>query len=106
MQQQLFALNLAGKYTNEILGITDARTDEMLKTLAGTSKEILENHTLYSFESATRPGHDAMHKGKLLQRFLADFIDPQERGFVIAIFEKMLDTLEELFIELQVKQML
>lgn len=106
MQQQPITLNFDGKYTNEILGITEARIDEILSTLAIASKEILEDHALYSFEAETKPGHDAMHKGKLLQRFLVDFTDPQERGFVITIFEQMLNTLEELFIELQVKQML
>lgn len=99
-------LNLDGECTNEICGLTEARTDEILRILAMASKEILENHSTYSFEQEQHPGRAAMHKGKILQRYLADFTDLQECVFIVMIFEKLLDTLEELFIELQVKQML
>lgn len=96
-QTEMLYLDYEAKRTNEILGISDERTDEIILIIANVSYEIMTNHQEYSFISQEKEnaGFEGMHKGKILQRFLRGFTDMQERMMVFFLFEKLLDIMQE-----------
>lgn len=90
--------NFEGRQIDQLCNITTARGHELAGILAGVAHYVTENHLEFSFtheEGTPEAGEIGIHKGKILKCFFDAVPDPQERLFVVLLFETLVDVIAD-----------
>lgn len=90
-----FDINFNGKYTCDLFGISLERCEKLIKYMADISDEITDEYKEYAVEYIENgKTKEKMFQGKMLQRFLRDLDDSQDKILVMMLFASTLEVMQ------------